>query len=612
MIYLVRYIRCLALLVALSVLSAVVSFAQSEKIFSISEFVQDPFDLSGRGENTKRIDGSGHLYAIVKVSSDDPEDKLTDYRFDFGMLNSKMEMVDGELWVYVQKNAKQVTVSREGYKTVHRYDLGYTLESGSVYRMKISVKKEIMKETLIFQITPAISGVMITYTNEAGVESYCVTDASGMVARYLELGSYTYSIAAEYYHKSEGRVKLESKNGTHIEEVALKPNFADVELVAVSGADIYVDGQKKGTSLWKGILSPGAYHIEARKKDHKSTSKYVELKDGEKYKFELENPAPIVGTLVLISSPLGAKVKIDGKEYGVTPLTLDNIMIGTHKIVVTKDKYHSKTRTVQIKEGEVLEENFELEPSDQYLKELREAELKAREEAKRKAIEIARAEELARIAAEKEAAAKVAAEKRAAEEKAKAEERARIAEQNKKLFAEPVSGYSSMVNLSYTAKTGHDYFGVDYIGGYRFNNKNFLGIGAGIRYAFTAEALTMNDLNMGASLPGNSYVVPVFLYYRYNFKNGRFSPFLGLSAGANLSTRAVLHLELCDVKYTTIGGFLDPQVGINYRITPKSSLYLSVGFNLYTMSKCIDNTGYSATFKHSLYYSADIHIGFTF
>lgn len=559
-------------------------FAQSEKVFTISEFVQDPFDLSGRGENTKKVDGSGYLYAIVKVSSDDPEDKLTDYRFDFGMLNSKMEMVDGELWVYVQKNAKQVTVSREGYKTVHRYDLGYTLESGSVYRMKISVKKEIMKETLIFQITPAISGVMITYTNEAGVESYSVTDASGMVARYLELGTYTYSIAAEYYHKSEGRVRLESRNGSHIEEVTLRPNFADVELVAVSGADIYVDGQKKGTSLWKGILGPGAYQIEARKKGHKSTSKYVELKDGEKYKFELENPVPIVGTLVLISSPLGAKVKIDGKEYGVTPLTLDNIIIGSHKIELVKDKYYSKTKTVQIKEGEVLEENFELEPSDQYLKELREAELKAREEAERKAIEMAQAEEAARLAAER-----------------------------KKLYAKQVTGYSSIVNLSYTTvKIGHDYLGLDYIGGYRFNNKHFLGIGAGIRYAFDAERMTMTDLSMGASLPGNNYVVPVFVYYRYNFLNGRFSPFLGLSAGANLSTRAVLHLELCDVKYTTIGGFLDPQVGINYRITPKSSLYLSIGFNLYTMSKCIGNTGYSATFQHSLYYGIDFHIGVAF
>ena len=54
------------------------------------------------------------------------------------------------------------------------------------------------------------------------------------------------------------------------------------------------------------------------------------------------------------------------------------------------------------------------------------------------------------------------------------------------------------------------------------------------------------------------------------------------------------------------------RVGVNYRITSKYGFYLSVGFNLYTMSKCIDNTGYSATFKHSLYYSTDIHIGFTF
>ena len=318
MISLVRYIRCLALLVALSVLSAVVSFAQSEKIFTISEFVQDPFDLSGRGDTTKMVDGSGNLYSIVKVSSDDPEDKLSDYRFDFGMLKSIVKVVDGELWVYVQKNAKQVSVSRQGYKTVHRFDLGYTLESGAVYRMKISVKKEVAvvgKGTLLLKITPAKAGTMVTYTNSQGVKSlFGTTDASGQVAKYIELGTYTFSVVAEYYHESEGRVKLESANGTHIEEVTLRPNFADVELVAASGADIYVDGQKKGTASWKGILGPGTYQIECRRENHRPTSKYVEVKDGEQYKFALDAPVPIVGTLVLMSNPLGASVTIDRKS----------------------------------------------------------------------------------------------------------------------------------------------------------------------------------------------------------------------------------------------------------------------------------------------------------
>ena len=251
------------------------------------------------------------------------------------------------------------------------------------------------------------------------------------------------------------------------------------------------------------------------------------------------------------------------------------------------------------------------------------AEERARIAAEKEAAEKAKAEERARIAAEKEAAAKVAAEKRAAEEKAKAEERARIAakkaeqrkikaEQNKKLFAEPVKGYSSMVNISYTIKTGYDYLGLDYIGGYRFDNKNFAGIGVGFRYAYNAYSVVLNTVNEGAMLPGNTYSVPVFVHYRINFLNGRYSPFFGVSAGVNLSTPAEISLALYDVKYTTIGAFINPQIGFNYRMTKKSSVYLAVGFNGYTMPKCIDNTGYSATFKHSLYYSADVHIGLTF
>lgn len=94
---LVRYIKTLTLLWGVLFLSAEVCSAQSEKVFSIAEFVQDPFDLTGVGSETKKVDGSGDLYAIVKVSSDDPEDKLSDYRFDFGMLKSIVTMVDGEL-----------------------------------------------------------------------------------------------------------------------------------------------------------------------------------------------------------------------------------------------------------------------------------------------------------------------------------------------------------------------------------------------------------------------------------------------------------------------------------------------------------------------------------
>lgn len=327
---LVRYIRTLTILWGVLLLSAEVCSAQSEKVFSIAEFVQDQSDLSGIGSMAKRVDGSGDLYAIVKVSSDDPEDKLSDYRFDFGMLNSIMEMVDGELWLYVQKNAKQVSVSRQGYKTVHRFDLGYTLESGAVYRMKISVKREAVgKAMLQFKITPAKSGIAIMYTNASGKEGlFGITDDSGSAVKYLELGTYTYKVVADMYHPSEGYISLKTRNEVFVEDVVLRANYAEVELVTSSGVDIFIDGQSVGKSSWSGALNPGNYTVECRLANHKTTTRIIEVKDGEKYKFQLDSPVPIVGTLILASTPLGAAVKIDGKYLGVTPLVLDNLLIG--------------------------------------------------------------------------------------------------------------------------------------------------------------------------------------------------------------------------------------------------------------------------------------------
>ena len=118
--------------------------AQKEKIFAITEFVKDPFDLSGRGITTEKFDANGDRYAIVKVISDDSKDNLADYRFDFGIYSLRKEMVAGELWLYVQKNAKQVSVSREGFKTINRFNLGCVLESGAVYRMTISKNTEVV------------------------------------------------------------------------------------------------------------------------------------------------------------------------------------------------------------------------------------------------------------------------------------------------------------------------------------------------------------------------------------------------------------------------------------------------------------------------------------
>ena len=111
----------LLLLFLITTISSV--FAQQKLTFRVADFSYDAFDQTARDERFKRYDGSGFLYAIVKVSGDSPADKLGEYRFNFGNMNHIVEDHDGELWLYVQKNAKIVTITRNGYFPVNHYDL---------------------------------------------------------------------------------------------------------------------------------------------------------------------------------------------------------------------------------------------------------------------------------------------------------------------------------------------------------------------------------------------------------------------------------------------------------------------------------------------------------
>jgi hypothetical protein len=59
-----------------------------------------------------------------------------------------------------------------------------------------------------------------------------------------------------------------------------------------------------------------------------------------------------IGRLQVESSPTGAQVSIDGKERGVTPLTVEGLTAGSHKVVV-HGKDGSVQQTVAINAGEI-------------------------------------------------------------------------------------------------------------------------------------------------------------------------------------------------------------------------------------------------------------------
>ena len=340
--------------------------AQQMQKFHVESFEENSFDMSGKEKPTSRDDGTGTLYAIIKVRSTAPEDDLKAYDLDFDYLKDVQEMHDGVLWVYVQYGAKTVTIKREGFYTVERYNLKTTLQPGKVYDMTIKPEpKVISMQYLIFEISPADSEATVMYTDLSkndGEKKLGDVDSEGCVAKMLVLGRYAYRIISENYHSSEGVVTLETPNGTHTEKVTLRPNFARVTLSVGGGSsvDIYINKEKKGTGSWRGNLAPGTYSIECRKPNHRTTTETITVADGADVTHTLKAPEPITGALNITSTPLRAAISIDGKPCGETPRIISDLLIGTHKVTLSKSGYESVAIDVVIKEKETNEQNITL------------------------------------------------------------------------------------------------------------------------------------------------------------------------------------------------------------------------------------------------------------
>ena len=340
--------------------------AQQNRKFHVQSFEQNQFDTSARVKATEKYDGNGDRYSIIKVTSTNPNDDLMAYSFDFGMMNSLVEQHDDELWVYVQRNAKHVTIKRAGYATVRNYDLRTTIQPGQVFDMVLSPEAaKISRQMLLFKVSPSSSQAIITYKRE-GENDYKVfgngnVDESGMAAMSLELGTYIYKIISQKYHPTEGRVVLNTRNGKYIEQVALRPNFANVTLNTIQGADIYIDDAKKGAGSWTGTLTPGTYSLECRKESYKSSYQTITVEEGKDLTLQLDAPTPITGVLSMMSSPLDATIAVDGKDCGTTPLIIDDILVGKRKITVSKQGYTTATIDVIINEGETTEQSVTLE-----------------------------------------------------------------------------------------------------------------------------------------------------------------------------------------------------------------------------------------------------------
>ena len=162
-------------------------------------------------------------------------------------------------------------------------------------------------------------------------------------------GSHTISLQLDKYAPRQQEVMVEDGQTANV-SLTLEARFARITISTLDGAEIYSNGKLLGKGRISEDMMEGYYDLEVRLNHHKSATKQIQVIAGQSQEITL-NPTPIYGSLDVTSTPHDAEVTIDGKLYGKTPLTVDQLLEGEHKVVISKPKYTSDTRTVNISEN---------------------------------------------------------------------------------------------------------------------------------------------------------------------------------------------------------------------------------------------------------------------
>ena len=100
------------------------------------------------------------------------------------------------------------------------------------------------------------------------------------------------------------------------------------------GSEVLIDGAARGVTPLTLTLKPGNYVLELRR--NAVTRRFpIAVTPGAQLSQELDwSTVKATGTLAISSTPSQAKVTVDGKERGVTPLTLSDVPVGMRRVVI--------------------------------------------------------------------------------------------------------------------------------------------------------------------------------------------------------------------------------------------------------------------------------------
>ena len=205
-------------------------------------------------------------------------------------------------------------------------------------------------------LKPAFGWIEVTANNTlTGAAVYVDNQLIGKVpvkSGSLASGQHTVRISRSMYSPYSQQVTVSDNQTTNLSPV-LASDFANLTLTVHGNAEIWVNGEKKGSGTWSGALGSGDYRVETKLANHRTATRNLSITPSQNGQtINLDAPEPIYGKINVSVMPSLADIYLDGVKVGQTPRVLQNILIGQHSVRVSKTGFGDYNTTVNVQEAQ--------------------------------------------------------------------------------------------------------------------------------------------------------------------------------------------------------------------------------------------------------------------
>ena len=331
--------QILLILFALAALNS----SNAQTIF-VSSFKQLDSDLTANTTGTMEKDQNGETAALIKVVT-----TQTGFTFDGGSLGIvKTKQTPGEVWVYIPRGAKKITIKHSQLGVLRDYYFPITIEAAKTYELVLvtgtiqtTVKQRGNSQYLVLKVTPA--NAIVEVDNEI------LPNTDGVAQKFMKLGTYEYRVQAPNYHTEAGSITIDDPNQKKVIDINLLPAFGWIEVAGdreLKDAQVYIDNALVGVVPMKSKeLASGQHVVKVIAPLYQPYSQTVTVSDNQTTTVRPKLTADF--STVTINVGNDADIYINEEKKGTGTWT-GRLGTGTYLLEAKKEGHHSTSMNVDI------------------------------------------------------------------------------------------------------------------------------------------------------------------------------------------------------------------------------------------------------------------------